>query len=63
MAVDAPGAVGVTAILEDYDRLLLAADHAPWLSWLPDLRVEGHRPPAPPADVPKVPPGAVPVGS
>ena len=34
-----------------------------WLSWLPDLRVEGHRPPAPPADVPKVPPGAVPVGS
>jgi uncharacterized membrane protein YdfJ with MMPL/SSD domain len=38
-----------------------------WLSWLPDLQVEGHQPPAPPADVPsdapKVPPGAVPVGS
>jgi hypothetical protein len=37
-----------------------------WLDWLPDLRVEGHRPPAPPADVPsgapKVPSGAVPVG-
>jgi RND superfamily putative drug exporter len=40
-----------------------------WLSWLPDLRVEGHRPPAPPVDAPpddtapEVPPGAVPVGS
>jgi hypothetical protein len=34
MAVDAPGAVGVRGILEDYDRLLLAADHAPWLLWL-----------------------------
>jgi hypothetical protein len=40
-----------------------------WLSWLPDLQVEGHQPPAPPADqsghgdtAPKVPPGAVPVG-
>jgi RND superfamily putative drug exporter len=37
-----------------------------WLDWLPDLQVEGHPPPAPPADVPsgaaKVPSGAVPVG-
>jgi hypothetical protein len=41
MAVDAPGAVGVTAILEDYDRLLLAADHAPWLS---RLRMRPERP-------------------
>jgi RND superfamily putative drug exporter len=24
-----------------------------WLSWLPDLRVEGHQPPAPPADAPR----------
>jgi RND superfamily putative drug exporter len=41
-----------------------------WLSWLPDVQVEGQRPPAPPADQPahddparEVPPGAVPVGS
>ena len=41
-----------------------------WLPWLPDLRVEGHQPPAPPADqpahddtAPEVPPGALPVGS
>ena len=39
-----------------------------WLAWLPDLRVEGHQPLAPPRDVPadgapKTPPGAVPVGS
>jgi RND superfamily putative drug exporter len=34
-----------------------------WLSWLPDLRVEGHQPPTPQGDgTPKVPPGAVPVG-
>jgi RND superfamily putative drug exporter len=36
-----------------------------WLSWLPDLQVEGHQPPAPPAHddtAPEVPPGAVPVG-
>ena len=40
----------------------------PWLSWLPDLRVEGHRSPAsqadaPPDDAPEVAPGAVPIGS
>jgi putative drug exporter of the RND superfamily len=40
-----------------------------WLSWLPDLQVEGHQPPAPAADAPpddtapKLPPGAVPVRS
>jgi RND superfamily putative drug exporter len=32
-----------------------------WLSWLPDLRVEGDQPPVPPVDAPKAPPGAVPV--
>ena len=40
----------------------------PWLSWLPDLRVEGHRSPASragasPDDAPDVAPGAVPIGS
>jgi hypothetical protein len=40
-----------------------------WLCWPSDLQVEGHQPPAPPADAPpddtapKLPPGAVPVGS
>jgi hypothetical protein len=41
-----------------------------WLSWLPDLQVEGHQPPVPPADqpahddtAPRLPPGAVPVRS
>ena len=41
-----------------------------WLSWLPDLQVEGQQPPAPRSDqpghgdtAPEVPPGAVAVGS
>ena len=39
-----------------------------WLEWLPDLRVEGYQPPAPPADTPSddapgAPSGAVPVRS
>jgi hypothetical protein len=41
-----------------------------WLSWLPDLQVEGHQSPAPRSDqpghgdaAPEVPPVAVPVGS
>ena len=31
-----------------------------WLAWLPDVQVEGHRPDAPPAATPEVPPDAVP---
>src|SRR5919197_671332 len=34
MAVDRQGARDVTATLERYDRLLLAADHARWLWWM-----------------------------
>jgi RND superfamily putative drug exporter len=39
-----------------------------WLSWLPDLQVEGQQPPAasanvPSDDAPSVPPGAVPIDS
>jgi hypothetical protein len=34
MAGDAAGPVGVIGVLEDYDRLLLAADHARWVTWL-----------------------------
>ena len=38
-----------------------------WLSWLPDLQVEGHQPQAPPPDAPrdeapKLSPDTIPVG-